>query len=562
MIVKDESHIIHEALSCTLPLIDTYCIVDTGSTDNTIEKIKDFYNDKGISGEVHQSTWKDFGTNRSEALKLCDGKMDYILVIDADDLMSFPKNGKEIINNLIYQNKPNSLTITIRQGDLRYNRGQIFKADDGWKYVGVLHEFPSNSKSSNKTIKLPEEFFMNSRRLGGRNLKDGKMARDIEVLTKGLENEPDNERYMFYLAQSYRDNNNPEMAIKYYKQRFNIGRWHEEAWFSAYQVGECYYRMGNMLKFEYWMQKAFYFRPCRAEPIYKLYKHFKSSGHFFKAHQYYVIGYQIPFPTNDVLFIEKNVYGGFNDKTQYKINEENLTVEIKPNIKIYIVSCKIDRAHRLIKKAEVLNLNFEIIDSPFHTDEEVQLRGKECFENKTAYPGGFAATLGHLRAMKRFLETDDNHCMIVEDDVRFHKNFNDIMPYIKDYMERTDVNVFSLGFVNIPNINKKSSTLTLANRLVLENVPISNPWGCQCYMISRSHAKKLVEYFSVYNIYEVYKKFFVTDTVFYDNELGCKRSTLAIPIVAEDLSEETLAGNNNKPKLFDTGILDKNDFYF
>ena len=90
MIVKDESHIIHEVLQSTLAIIDTYLILDTGSTDNTIQIIKDFYEKTDVTGMVIQGEWKGFGPSRSEALKLCNGKMDYILMIDADDLMAFP----------------------------------------------------------------------------------------------------------------------------------------------------------------------------------------------------------------------------------------------------------------------------------------------------------------------------------------------------------------------------------------------------------------------------------------------------------------------------------------
>jgi len=326
MIVKNEAHIIHESLGCTLPLIDTYCIVDTGSTDNTIEKIKQFYSDKGIEGEVHQSVWKDFGTNRSEALKLCDGKMDYILVIDADDLMKFPANAREILNNLINSANPNGFQMIIRQGDLRYYRAQIFKANDDWRYMGVLHEYPTNLKQS-VIHKLPDEFWMESRRLGGRNVAGNKAQRDVDILTKGLEQEPDNERYMFYLAQSHRDNNNNEMAIKYYKQRFKAGRWHEEAWFAAYQVGECYKRLGNILKFEYWMQKAFEFRPCRAEPLYKLLEHYRATANFYKAYEYYLKGSRVPYPKDDVLFVESNIYNGLFQYEasiiEYYIKREN-----------------------------------------------------------------------------------------------------------------------------------------------------------------------------------------------------------------------------------------------
>ena len=46
MIVKDESHIIHECLESIAPHIDYWCICDTGSSDNTKEIIKDFFEEK------------------------------------------------------------------------------------------------------------------------------------------------------------------------------------------------------------------------------------------------------------------------------------------------------------------------------------------------------------------------------------------------------------------------------------------------------------------------------------------------------------------------------------
>lgn len=313
MIVKDEAHIIHESLNATLPLIDTYCIVDTGSSDDTIQKIRNFYSDKGISGEVHERPWKNFGHNRSEALKLCDGKMDYILVIDADDLMGFPSNGKKILTSLLEKESPNGAQILIKQETIEYWRSQIFKANDAWKYVGVLHEYPSNGKPNCKQIKLPKEFWMESRRLGGRNREGNKMERDIAVLTKGLQDEPDNERYMFYLAQSYKDNGNFEQALKYYKKRFKVGKWAEEAWYSAYRVGECYKMLKNIPKFEYWMQKAHAFRPWRAEPIYQLTEFFRVNSQIHKAYHYAEIGRKIGYPKDDVLFVEKFPHeGGFD----------------------------------------------------------------------------------------------------------------------------------------------------------------------------------------------------------------------------------------------------------
>ena len=109
MIVKDESHIIHEVLDCTKHLIDTWCIVDTGSTDNTIQIIRNFYDIHNIEGVLHELPWKGFGPSRSEALKLCDGQMDYILMIDADDLIVCPPDFKTFLNKILEEHNPNAL---------------------------------------------------------------------------------------------------------------------------------------------------------------------------------------------------------------------------------------------------------------------------------------------------------------------------------------------------------------------------------------------------------------------------------------------------------------------
>lgn len=55
MIVKNESAIIRDTLEniiAHVPL-DYYVISDTGSDDNTAEIIKQFFDEKGIQGEIH-----------------------------------------------------------------------------------------------------------------------------------------------------------------------------------------------------------------------------------------------------------------------------------------------------------------------------------------------------------------------------------------------------------------------------------------------------------------------------------------------------------------------------
>jgi hypothetical protein len=64
---------------------------------------------------------------------------------------------------------------------------------------------------------------------------------------------------------------------------------------------------------EAWALKAFKFHPKRSEPLYFLVNYFKNNYEHFKAYQYYLKGKDIPFPKDDLLFVEYNIYEGLFD---------------------------------------------------------------------------------------------------------------------------------------------------------------------------------------------------------------------------------------------------------
>ena len=116
------------------PYITTWCIVDTGSTDSTQQIIRDFFADAALPGELHERPWKDFGTNRTEAIELAKDKAEYLLIIDADEVFeaqsgfTFPE-----LTMGAYQLK----TIL---GNIEYYRTQMVRSDLPFRYIGVLHE--------------------------------------------------------------------------------------------------------------------------------------------------------------------------------------------------------------------------------------------------------------------------------------------------------------------------------------------------------------------------------------------------------------------------------------
>src|SRR5262245_1412383 len=86
MIVKNEARTIERCLASVRAFIDAWVIVDTGSTDGTPDAVRQALAD--LPGALFERQWRDFGSNRSEAIELARGRADYLLVVDADEVLT------------------------------------------------------------------------------------------------------------------------------------------------------------------------------------------------------------------------------------------------------------------------------------------------------------------------------------------------------------------------------------------------------------------------------------------------------------------------------------------
>jgi tetratricopeptide (TPR) repeat protein len=324
MIVKDEAHVIKETLENIYKYIDYYVINDTGSTDGTQKIIKEFFDSKGIKGEIidhefrtckcHGPEYKKysffhFGWNRSYALDLCKGKSEYIWVFDADDL---------VVGDLkIPELKADSYMLTYGKG-FTYQRVQIFKNDPSyrWKYMEALHEYPTCDKKNFTKAQITGNYYVDSRRLGARNKDSQKYLRDAKVFEELLLENPDNERNAFYCAQSYFDYRDFPNAIKWYKKRVEMGRWFEEVFYSLYRIAQAMEELKYPWKdIEEAYMKAHTFCKIRAEPLYNIAKHYRLAGDFQTGYKISKKASYIPYPEKCVLFIYRDMY-------EYRILDE------------------------------------------------------------------------------------------------------------------------------------------------------------------------------------------------------------------------------------------------
>lgn len=301
MIVRDESHVIERCLRTVRGWIDHWTIVDTGSTDDTRARIVRAL--EGIPGTLHDRVWRDFGHNRSEALALARPHADYSFVIDADETLEVPHGfAWPALSADQYR-------LLHANGSNRYWRTSLVANRLPWRYVGVLHEYvdaPGAGPALNLAGPVVWGYFDGGRSVGLSTIE--KYARDARTLEAALVEEPDNARYQFYLAQSYRDSGQIGRAIEAYLKRAAMGGWEEEVWYALHQIATLQVQAGapaDVVVASY--LRAHEARPVRAEALCDLARYLRLHGRHALAHVFAARARDIPRPS-DILFLADDVY--------------------------------------------------------------------------------------------------------------------------------------------------------------------------------------------------------------------------------------------------------------
>jgi glycosyltransferase involved in cell wall biosynthesis len=298
MIVKNEAKVIARCLSSLRSIVDTWTIVDTGSSDGTQDIIRACFSE--LPGELHERPWRNFGANRTEALELARNRADYTLIIDADEVLTVSPDFR-----------PGELELDAYQlrtelGELAYYRTQLIRSGMPWRWEGVLHEYlecdlPFTQSKLEGLVNRPTPD-------GARSSDPLKYLKDAALLEEALKERPNNARDVFYLAQSYRDAGLIEAALKYYKRRVELGGWEEEVWYAMYQVArmlEAAERPEQEVLQAY--LEAYERRPSRAEPLSSLARYFRLKSKYALAHLFAKRAVALPTPS-DLLFVDASVY--------------------------------------------------------------------------------------------------------------------------------------------------------------------------------------------------------------------------------------------------------------
>ena len=311
MIVKNEAHVIQRALYSVSGVVDHYYICDTGSSDGTQDIIKDWLKTNKKKGRVVDKPWVDFAHNRNDAFALAKNKCDYIMTLDADEVLLPLKDNKPDHEGLL-ESFPEFIAEQVDAmchfGNAQYLRPLLFKGDVDWVWTSPMHE--SCSKQEGTPTKELIEGVCNYPRAEGSRSKDSRKSfKDALVLEKHLLDNPNHCRSLFYLGQCYYDDKKFERAMEAMESALKLSVWEEEQYVLYLRMARCCQNLPSKEDeaVSYYL-KAYDVFPKRPEAMYELLEYYRKKSLFSVANIYGELALELSRQKEGILFLESSVY--------------------------------------------------------------------------------------------------------------------------------------------------------------------------------------------------------------------------------------------------------------
>lgn len=276
MIVRDVEKTLDRCLEGFSQCVDEIIIVEGGrSKDSTLE-IARKYTDKVYT----DFEWvDDFSAARNYSFSKCT--KDFILWCDGDDFIK-PADIKKI-QELDFSDKDVVICNYIYALDEYGNkksvvpRERFFRRSLGVEWSGEIHE----AVLLNHPYHVSDIEWYHEK-------QHGTSERNLAILERIVEKNPENSRNLYYLGKEYIDFGKVDEAIN------NLLRFVEcpdafwENVFQAhYKLGECYLSKGDEKKFLYHTFESIKMENCQAEPFYNLGLYYMNKQQWHRAIQWF-----------------------------------------------------------------------------------------------------------------------------------------------------------------------------------------------------------------------------------------------------------------------------------
>ncbi len=224
MIVKNEERNIEHALSWGKGIVSEQIVVDTGSTDRTVEIAEQ------MGAKIYHFEWiDDFAAAKNFAIS--KAKYEWIAFLDADEYFSEEDARKVLYYVRQLQDKRYDAILSswvhlMDDGTISAvgTQSRVFRNSRGVRYVGRIHEYITSVDGSDfRFVDAVNELSIYHTGYG-KALHDGKVSsgRNLKIILKELEEHPDSHRMLGYLGDEYYSAENLEKAEEAFRKSISL----------------------------------------------------------------------------------------------------------------------------------------------------------------------------------------------------------------------------------------------------------------------------------------------------------------------------------------------------
>ncbi|QJD83826.1 glycosyltransferase family 2 protein [Cohnella herbarum] len=285
MMVKNEEAVLARCLDSVSDLVDEINIVDTGSSDSTVDIARNY------TDRVFFFKWTgNFAEARNESFS--HATQDYIFFLDADDVLL--ERDREAFKQLKETLDPriDSVSMFYHNGEdefgnvtLRYRRNRLVKRSRNFIWEGDCHNYLKVAgRIVNSDIAVTHRKIKHS---AGRNLDIYKMK-----IERG---DTFTARDHFYHGNELRENQHYREAIESYKNNLATNEgWVDEKINACINMADCYRFLNERDNELPSLFKSFEYSSPRPEVLCRIGDHFKHKKDFRTAAYWYELATNIP----------------------------------------------------------------------------------------------------------------------------------------------------------------------------------------------------------------------------------------------------------------------------
>jgi tetratricopeptide (TPR) repeat protein len=297
MIVKDAGDSFEDVLKHNFPFFDRWTILDTGSTDNTIDIINRVLVGKK-KGQLFQEPFINFRDSRNRCLDLAGTECKFIIMLD--DTYKIQEDLRKFLITVRGDQFSDSFSLYIKSNDSEYGSNRIIKSESGLRYIYKLHEVITPKNNINVIIPMHHAHIFDYRSDYMEKRTMDRKKYDLKILHEMVEEEPNDSRALYYLGQTYNLLDRYESALEFFLKRVE----HPDEGFIQEKIDACFEaaRICNF-KLNYpWEQceklyiKSYEMDPSRPDSLYFIGIHYYLEKQYHIAYEHMKKAFEIGYP--------------------------------------------------------------------------------------------------------------------------------------------------------------------------------------------------------------------------------------------------------------------------